>query len=430
MAEFFANAGGVSCPSTTFCVAVRADGGTAMYNGTTWITQANGGGSTANNLLDVSCPSSTFCAAVGNQGTIVQYNGSAWSAASSPTTVPLTSVSCPSSAFCVAVGNTFTFSGGSGATIVVGTATGGSPTVNTRTAIATIQPSGLPSGSFFDQVSCPTTTFCTAVGGTSTSGGLIVLGTVTTGPNVDTWTVVQSAAVSRSGLPSGSSFTRVSCVNSSDCVVVGSTCTATCNTAPVIAGTIVATTNAGANWTLQQIGSKGINDVSCLPGVGFSHCEAVGNNATLLGSTDGSTWTAQTNPTGVQEPFISTVSCVNAGFCLAASSSGPAAFLQFNGAQWTTKFLDFGLQGVACVGTTFCEAVGQGLEIFNGASWSTQTDPTVYGINLAVSGVSCPSTTFCAAVGGDSGSGTSAVAQYDGTSWTFQDSPRPSFWTA
>src|SRR5271168_2586277 len=55
-------------------------------------------------LTSVSCPTTTFCMAIGGGGSYLTYNGSHWSA---PGTIlaedPVASVSCVSSTFCAAV---------------------------------------------------------------------------------------------------------------------------------------------------------------------------------------------------------------------------------------------------------------------------------------------------------------------------------------
>ena len=56
------------------------------------------------NFASVSCPSPSFCVAVKGSGDVSTYNGASWS---SPKVIDpsgvLTSVSCPTARFCVAV---------------------------------------------------------------------------------------------------------------------------------------------------------------------------------------------------------------------------------------------------------------------------------------------------------------------------------------
>jgi hypothetical protein len=102
---------GISCPSTTLCVAVddagRAVIGTRATTGVAWswsVFAIDGGRA----LSSVSCPSTALCVAVDGEGrALVGRNPSvgpgSWSPVAIDGTTPLTSVSCASNAFCVAV---------------------------------------------------------------------------------------------------------------------------------------------------------------------------------------------------------------------------------------------------------------------------------------------------------------------------------------
>ena len=115
--------GGVSCVGTSFCVAVGYISGTSTdktliqkWNGTSWATLSSPHPGTGSFLNAVSCASTSFCMAVGNYGTgtasptlVEKWNGSKWSMVTSPNPgTPaangLTGVSCPSATFCLAVG--------------------------------------------------------------------------------------------------------------------------------------------------------------------------------------------------------------------------------------------------------------------------------------------------------------------------------------
>src|SRR5690242_14246237 len=78
----------VSCPSSSFCVAVDLRGDAVTYNGTSWTPPAVIEGEKQNpdgtfqshRLTSVSCPSTSFCMAVDENGNAVSYNGTSWSA--------------------------------------------------------------------------------------------------------------------------------------------------------------------------------------------------------------------------------------------------------------------------------------------------------------------------------------------------------------
>jgi hypothetical protein len=114
---------GVSCPTTTFCMAVGDNGTDATFNGSTWttgslVTDTGNTGNSGNtgsggnaSLSTVSCASPTFCAAVDANGVAYTWGGSSWSTgttlsvsnnnSNSSTTV----VSCPVAGTCIAGNN-------------------------------------------------------------------------------------------------------------------------------------------------------------------------------------------------------------------------------------------------------------------------------------------------------------------------------------
>ena len=108
--------GNVSCATATFCVAV---GGSSYqrFNGASWSASAtfDGGGSADG----VSCPSTTFCVATDTGGQVFTFNGSSWTDGPTLAMPGLGSgnapdISCTSSTFCVAVdtsGHMSTFDG-------------------------------------------------------------------------------------------------------------------------------------------------------------------------------------------------------------------------------------------------------------------------------------------------------------------------------
>jgi hypothetical protein len=77
----------VSCASTAFCVAVDGSGNAFTYNGSTWSAPAKVDSSTATEpncvsgrqfcygLAQVSCPSTTFCMAVDDNGDVLTLGG-------------------------------------------------------------------------------------------------------------------------------------------------------------------------------------------------------------------------------------------------------------------------------------------------------------------------------------------------------------------
>ena len=220
---------GVDCPDSTRCFAVgQFTAGTRTrtliegWNGTNWaiVAQPNPTGAITSGLSGISCPTTTTCIAVGVAGSpgdsrptrtmVARWNGSRWSVLPSPnvgdtTTVnALAAVSCVSSTRCFAVGSsthkhktTTLIEGWDGATWTVIPspnapessysalrsvscasssrcfAVGDSRTPNYQSIIEqwdgrswSISPSPKPKASadYFRGIACPTSTTCFAVG--------------------------------------------------------------------------------------------------------------------------------------------------------------------------------------------------------------------------------------------------------------------------
>ena len=117
----------VSCPSSTFCMAVDGNGGGIDYDGTSWSSplEVDGGGV----LSSVSCPSSSFCMAVDSEGNAFSYNGSSWSSGTSIYNgsggLPIEYVSCTSASFCMAAGdnNIMSYNGSSWSSVATSAVT-------------------------------------------------------------------------------------------------------------------------------------------------------------------------------------------------------------------------------------------------------------------------------------------------------------------
>jgi hypothetical protein len=95
----------------------------AGWNGTTWATQSTQNPPTASAFSGVSCTTTTTCIAVGQgNGTLAeQLNGTTWTIQPTPnpstaTTSYLASVSCTNSTACTAVGN---YTNNSGTTLTL-----------------------------------------------------------------------------------------------------------------------------------------------------------------------------------------------------------------------------------------------------------------------------------------------------------------------
>ncbi len=215
--------------------------------------------------------------------------------------------------------------------------------------------------------------------------------------------------------------TAVSCASPTDCVAVGYR-------------SIVATTNGGTTWAAQTLpsGVTGLAAVSCpSPTV----CVAVGSTNTgaavvVTSTTGGSSWTAGTLPVGIT--YLNGVSCGSISSCVAIgfTGSGPSvAITTANGGKtWIDGALPNGvsnLTGVACGSASNCVSLGFGTAVTTidgGANWTSHL--LASGSNN-LPGLSCGSVSRCEAVGTTfTGSGTGggiAFATTDGgATWLAQ----------
>jgi hypothetical protein len=183
----------ISCPSSTFCVAVGTNGYAQTYNGSSWGTpqfvdpSLNLSGSP---LTSISCASTSFCAAVDLAGYALTFNGSSWTPRTQIDTTGngLTAVGCASGSLCSAGdggGNGFVYNGISWSAPII---------INNTSNHQSI-----------GGIACPSALFCVAVGEagsveTSTDGGT-------------TWT-------NPPDIIGSNNLTSVSCPSTSFCVAV------------------------------------------------------------------------------------------------------------------------------------------------------------------------------------------------------------------
>jgi hypothetical protein len=261
----------VSCPSTTFCVAVDDTGNWLRYNGTSWSAPASFGASSS-----VSCPSAQFCLALGGGGSF-QYNGSSWSATTAAAPYGLDSVSCESSTFCAAVGVRYNPNPQIGGVIDEAAIFDGS----SWSPPTTLDSFGIQSTIGVASVACPTVTFCEAVD----DGG-----------NAFTYTATGWSAASSDGL--GSSFTSmtpvsVSCSSNTNCTAVYGNDAAKFN---------------GSGWSspvaVDDASGEGLDSVSCTA-TGFC---AAGDAAGRAVTGSGLGWST---PTQVDPNALSTHSSIS-----------------------------------------------------------------------------------------------------------------------
>ena len=348
---------GISCTSTSFCVAVgngASSTGVVLIStsyGTNWTQQTLPAGVVL--LNGISCTSTSFCVAVGvgsgNTPTILvsDTNGTSWTQEPVPAGVNvLNGVSCSTTALCVAVGGYVSNVGYTISGVAIYSTDGGS-SWNLGTFPT--------SEAYLSSTSCYSNSYCIAVG----------QNTILSSSNGSIWNQVQ--------VPTGTyNLNNVICASSANCISTG--------------GDSVLYTSNGSNWSAGSFPSGAflVNGVSCMSA---TDCIAVGvnsnGNSTLSFETlsGGSTWSDNSLLFTVQN--LNSVMCVSTSFCVAVgqTTSGDAASVisTNSGSSWSSATLPSNLanlNSVMCVSTSFCVAVGQGNSSMPG-TYILLTVPTI-----------------------------------------------------
>jgi len=396
---------GVSCGSTSDCVAFGySDSATAIYTtdgGAHWTAD------TLNERLSgVSCASGSQCVVVseGASPILVSADGGAtWNPATVPAGAAVQAVSCPSRTECVAVGPSAT-----NAPTMLTSSDGG------QTWSSATPPSGV--NSIIDSVSCGTPTTCIAIGPSaaawSNNGG-------------QTWTATT--------LPSS-----VLAVYHASCSPSSTTCVATGISTAADGPIVLYSGNSGQSWAVGTLpsGTQATDGVACVTG---TLCHVVGSATTQPGAAapaffstanSGVTWTNATVPNGVA-PLLS-LSCPTAVRCYAISGLADLVVTGNGGMSWSPLTPPPGvtsLESIACSSASSCLVSGTSTnkELFatsnGGATWQSRALPALeYGIESVL----CAAPTACVA-GGLSVIGTrqnpqfvgqSAISMDGGLTWT------------
>ena len=293
-------------------------------------------------------------------------------------------------------------------------------------------PNGSGVGSELAGVSCPSATFCVAVGESD--------GTLIESWNGSAWSPVLSLSLS-----SGSQLDGVACTSPAFCVAVGFD--------GPNQDTIIESWD-GSAWSLgsnpNNVPALGeLHDVSC---TSISSCVAVGcsgcncfqcTSDTLVESWNGIAWSVVSSPNGSQSVFnnLAGVSCSSPDFCVAVGATGSNMLLEsWNGSAWSivaspSPGVGASLNGVSCTSASFCIVVGGDghtgdtlIESWNGSAWTIDSSPNPSSVFNALTGVSCTSPSFCAAVGdyADNTGNTETLAEsWDGSAWSADSSANP-----
>ena len=450
---------GVSCPSSTDCVAVGFYHGTTdqalveTWSGSTWTIAPTPTLSPAgdNYLRDVSCTSTTSCVAVGshhdgtNDQTLVEiWDGANWSQSASPSSSPtednyLYGLACTSSTDCVAVGD---YSNGPNLRTLVETWNGSTWSIVSSPNTSPTQDSSLA------DVSCASTTDCLSVGSFSLG---IPTQSLVEAWNGSTWSITPSPNVS---IPTHNALYGVSCTSATFCMAAGSYLDGSSTQ------TLVEAWN-GSTWSITASPNASTNRDNQLTGISCASptaCVAVGDYSngshgqTLVETWDGSAWSLASSPntSPMQNNQLSGVTCTSPTACVAVGSyfngtNGQTLVETWNGSTWsittspnTSSSQNNQLASISCTSPTACVAVGSYfngtnsqtlVETWNGSTWSIATSPNTSPLqNNQLASISCTSPTACVAVGDYSNGTTSQtlIEIWNGTTWSISASPNTS----
>jgi hypothetical protein len=350
-AEFY----GVSCASTSFCVAVgRYDPNWSFdfhtlaeqWNGKRWSLMSvpsPGAANEFNELTGVSCTSPTFCMAVGRFGPNIthiiaaRWDGSTWTLLPAPNpggvdaTSELGSISCASDSFCVAVGD-YTCAGIECPPPVRGSV---QPLVERWDGSSwSVMPLPYATGhAWLTSVSCTSSTFCMAVG----EHQYAVLSTFGERWDGSSWIPVTTLNPGEALGYAFDAVTGVSCTSPLFCMAVGvfgSFDTNGFQTAAQQWNGTSWTLTATANPSPAPSGYRGMTGVSCVTSSFCVSSGLFGPSPTPLGPDpfetfaerwDGTRWSLMktTNPGGSEnDNGLWSISCPSSAACVAAGYTG------------------------------------------------------------------------------------------------------------
>ena len=302
-------------------------------------------------------------------------------------------------------------------------------------------------------ISCATSSSCAAVGLSGLAGEGFATARAFTW-NGTTWSAASSPQ------PAGSVWAApqdVSCPSSTVCVAVGGYVTETEPNQPYSARW------NGREWAVETLPMPAgvtvamLNDVSCVTTTNCvaagTYIEARGVWLSLVESWNGREWTVQTTPNQreVRRNIFQSISCSSSTSCTAAgyTETGGGRTLpfaeQWNGTTWTIQSTPLpsggvlgSFDGVSCTGSSACTAVGEYRDAtrqmgwaarWDGSRWTQQSVPLPPStLATHLNDVSCKSATTCTAVGNHveaGGKEATFAADWGAGRWTLTSSLNP-----
>ncbi len=306
-------------------------------------------------------------------------------------------------------------------------------------------------------VSCATATFCVAVGGHyfANSAGFADEQTLVEMWNGTSWTIAKAP----NPVVGERSLLGVSCPTTTFCVAVGQTVVSP--DSGELYDQIIETWN-GQRWTLLHGDETGFTDLNAVTCVNTSRCVAVGKLVPkdaglrpLIETWNGTTWTTSASPSENPDDLLNAVSCRDRALCFAVGKNfsigtshyGEATSIErLIGSSWSVASSlspsapgnDI-LNGVSCQFASSCFAVGDFntnafsgsgyrtlIEKWNATSWLRSITPSIHEPDVQLNGVDCASARLCFAVGFQTTTtnGYSLIEKWNGSDWAAIKSPR------
>jgi hypothetical protein len=320
----------------------------------------------ASRLNSISCTSSTACTSVGFTRTALlgylplakRWDGEHWSSQTikpPPFEYVLNGVSCSSSTTCIAVGKV-----GSAPTAPVAARWEGG-VWSSQLLSYPEEESEASEGASLQGISCPSSTFCMAVGSYKVSGKTYLL--------ADSWNGKEWKESLVSGLALGMTLSAVSCSSSTSCTTVAT---------PGAGNELLAWHWGGESWSSQMAFAPESAKASTLAGVSCpssTACMAVGSytsegvQKTLAERwSGGEKWELKStpNPSESGGSSFTAVSCPSAEACEATGTyrlteTGHPLVESWASGVWALDTLPEGgtaLSGISCTSTSLCMATG------------------------------------------------------------------------
>jgi hypothetical protein len=297
----------------------------------------------------------------------------------------------------------------------------------------------------FTSVSCPTASYCMAVGTSGAGAGGAMNEAVPVAETYDgrTWTVRHPPTVR-----DGTFLDGVSCLSSTDCTVVGTS--QQLDEGKPDDNAPVAEHWDGQAWRVEMTvtpdGGGSFTSVACPTA---STCLAVGSSPgrpyssalTERWLAGGAGWNVVAFPRPGRRAELASVACVSYEDCVAAGADSTGAVLDtYDGRTWSADripVLEGGLDGVSCASATSCVAVGEDDAtneptslVLSGSTWSLRAFPTAVH-DAAIQSDTCLTATSCTAVGflvhptSTTSNSSAVVEHWDGTAWAARTVDQP-----